>query len=613
MVDLIICTFVIYLAYLLRFNFQIPQSSQEQLWLAIPLVLGFRTLTFVVFRSYSGVILHTSTEDALRIFLTVSIGSICFLLANLISFGFRDVFIIPHSIIIIDYVFCIFFLTGFRIFIKVLYLELMNVQKERSNVLIYGAGQEGIVTKRTLERDREVKYKVVGFIDENSYMVRMKLEGVNVYHTSDDLLEIMEDKKINLLIFSKDKINSQTKKSLINDCLRSKVKVLNVPPMQKWINGELSFNQIRQIKIEDLLGREPIHLDKTLINKDIKGKCVLVTGAAGSIGSELVRQILFFNPDRLIMLDQAESAIYDLDIELRGNYVPFEDYEVVIGDVRNMDRMLNVFSTFKPDIVFHASAYKHVPLMESNPSEAILTNVLGTKNVADLSVKFEVDKFVLISTDKAVNPTNVMGASKRIAEIYVQSLNAFQDSLRHQTAFVTTRFGNVLGSNGSVIPLFRKQIMNGGPVTVTHPDVTRFFMTISEACQLVLEAGAMGNGGEIFIFDMGTSVKIIDLAKKMIELSGLELDKDIKIEFTGLRDGEKLYEELLSQAENTLPTHHEKIMIAKVRSYEFELINEQIKDLIHSFENQENMQIVKQMKVLVPEFQSKNSIFKNLD
>jgi FlaA1/EpsC-like NDP-sugar epimerase len=613
LVDVFICTFVIYLAYLLRFNFQIPQTNQEQLLYSIPFVLFIRIISFVVFKTYSGVILHTSTEDAIRILLAVTSGTVVILFSNLVSLGFTEKFIVPHSILIIDYMTSMFFLTGFRIFIKVLYLELTNAQKERSNILIYGAGQEGIITKRTLERDPRVKYKIIGFIDEHKHLSGMKLEGVNVYHPSANILQLIEDKNINLLIFSKENIKSINKKKLIDLCLKNKVRVLNVPPMQKWINGELSFNQIRQVKIEDLLGRTPIQLDKTMISQDVKDKRVLVTGAAGSIGSELVRQLLPFKPSRLIMLDQAESDIYNLDIELRRSYVPFEDFEVVIGDVRNKDRMGNVFKTFDPEVVFHAAAYKHVPLMESNPSEAILTNILGTKNVADLAVEHNAKKFVLISTDKAVNPTNVMGASKRIAEIYVQSLNeTIKDKAEH-TSFVTTRFGNVLGSNGSVIPLFRKQIMNGGPITVTHPDVTRFFMTIPEACQLVLEAGAMGKGGEIFIFDMGTSVKIIDLAKKMIELSGLELDRDIKIEFTGLREGEKLYEELLSNAENTISTHHDKIMIAKVREYSFEHIDSSIEQLIGLFDAQENMSIVRKMKDLVPEFQSNNSVFKELD
>ena len=613
LVDLFICIFVIYLAYLLRFNFNIPLTDKESLIYAIPLVLGIRLLIFYIFRTYSGVIQHTSTEDALRIFMAISSSSVALLLSNLVSYAYDSKYLLPPSIIIIDYIFCMFFLTGFRIFVKVLYLELVNVQKTRNNVLIYGAGKEGIMTKRTLEQDSSVKHKIVGFLDDQKNLDRMKIEGVSVYHISKDLRKLIKDNKVSLLIFSTEDVKVNIKKNIVDLCLQEKVRVLNVPPMQKWINGALSFKQIKNVKIEDLLGRSPIQLDKTLISQEIKGKTVLVTGAAGSIGSELVRQILPFKPSKLYLLDQAESPLYDLDTELSRKYENFVDYEVVIGDIRNKDRIKNVFKTFKPQVVFHAAAYKHVPLMENNPSEAILANILGTINVADLSVEFNCDKFVLISTDKAVNPTNVMGGSKRIAEIYVQSLNKAIKEENKSTLFVTTRFGNVLGSNGSVIPLFRKQIINGGPVTVTHPDVRRFFMTIPEASQLVLEAAAMGNGGEIFIFDMGSSVKIIDLAVKMIELSGLELDKDIKIEYTGLRDGEKLYEELLNNQENTLPTHHDKIMIAKVREYKHQEVSEKIQNLISLFDKQNNMEIVKQMKELVPEFQSKNSVFQSLD
>ncbi len=394
---------------------------------------------------------------------------------------------------------------------------------------------------------------------------------------------------------------------MVDSCLNYNTKVLNVPPVTDWINGELSFKQIKKIQIEELLERDPISLNIDNIKNQLTNKTILVTGAAGSIGSEIVRQIIQFHPKKIILLDQAESPLYDMEMELKDEFDSFS-YEIIIGDIRNVERMENVFKTFSPQLVFHAAAYKHVPMMENNPSESILTNVFGTKNCADLAVKYKVEKFVMISTDKAVNPTNVMGASKRIAEIYTQSLGKTV-----LTKFITTRFGNVLGSNGSVIPRFRQQIENGGPVTITHADITRFFMTIPEACQLVLEAGTSGNGGEIFIFDMGESVKILDLAKKMIKLSGLTLDKDIKIIYTGLRPGEKLYEELLANEENTLPTHHQQIMIAKVKEYDFEFINTKIQELIDCFDKQDNKLIVKQMKLLVPEFKSNNSIYEELD
>ena len=385
--------------------------------------------------------------------------------------------------------------------------------------------------------------------------------------------------------------------------------MLNVPPVQSWINGELSFKKIRKVNIEDLLGRDQILLQLEKIKEEIHNKTILVTGAAGSIGSEMVRQILPFEPKLLLLLDIAESPLYDLELEIKDNpSTNFQNIEPIIGDIRNKDRMRNVFNTFHPDIIFHAAAYKHVPMMELNPSESILNNVLGTKIIADLSKEFNASKFVMISTDKAVNPTNIMGATKRIAEMYTQSMNGLG-----KTKFITTRFGNVLGSNGSVIPRFKKQIESGKPLTITHPDITRYFMTISEACQLVLEAGSMGKGGEIFIFDMGSPMKIADLAKKMIQLSGLELGKDIQINYTGLRPGEKLFEELLANEENTLPTHHKKIMIAKVKSYPFDFVSAEIDGLIELFNSQNNEAIVTKMKKIVPEFLSKNSEYERLD
>jgi FlaA1/EpsC-like NDP-sugar epimerase len=389
--------------------------------------------------------------------------------------------------------------------------------------------------------------------------------------------------------------------------LEKGIKVMNVPPVRRWLNGELSFKQIKKVNVIDLLEREIIDIHRETIEKELMGKRVLVTGAAGSIGSEIVRQVLQFKPAQLILLDQAESPLYELERELRDVY-QYSGFEVVVGDIRNKARMLNVFTTFRPEYIFHAAAYKHVPLMESNPSEALLTNVKGTKILADLSVEFNALKFVMVSTDKAVKPTNVMGASKRIAEIYVQALNRIS-----ATKFITTRFGNVLGSNGSVIPIFARQIERGGPVTVTHPDVTRFFMTIPEACLLVLEAGTYGQGGEIFLFDMGKSVKIKDLVEKMIKLSGLTLNKDITIKYTGLRPGEKLYEELLNDKENTVETHHKRIMKALVQEFDFKLVEQEINEMIPFFETQNNEEIVKRMKLLVPEYKSKNSVFEQLD
>jgi FlaA1/EpsC-like NDP-sugar epimerase len=606
-IDMAICLFSLILAYLVRFNFSIPKVEIEAFPLVFGIVLGIRAMSFFFSKTYQGIVKYTSSKDAQRIFGVISIGSILFVLVNTIFYYFvNHTFPIPFSIIIIDYMATAFLMISLRVMFKALYLELTNPNKEKRSVIIFGAGESGIITKRTLDRDAGTKYKVLGFIDDDLKKQGKKLEGTTIYNIS-RLDNLLEENDVSNLIISIQDISPAKKKQIVDICLNHNTKVLNVPPVSNWINGELSFRQIKKIQIEELLERETIQLDKENLQQQLSDKVILVTGAAGSIGSEIVRQVLRFKPKKIILLDQAESPLYEMEMELFDKYKK-QSYEIVMGDIRNKERMENVFNTFHPQIVFHAAAYKHVPMMENNPSESIFTNVSGTKNLADLSDQYKVEKFVMVSTDKAVNPTNVMGASKRIAEIYTQSL-----SKKSNTKFITTRFGNVLGSNGSVIPRFRQQIENGGPITITHPDITRFFMTIPEACQLVLEAGAMGNGGEIFIFDMGESVKIVDLAKKMIKLSGLTLDKDISITYTGLRPGEKLYEELLADHENTIPTHHKQIMIAKVKEYDFESIAASIGQLIELFSKQNNQSIVKKMKELVPEFKSNNSIYEQLD
>lgn len=606
-IDLVICFFAIIIAYLVRFNFNIPEVEIKGFPFVFSVIIGVRLLSFLITGTYKGIVKHTSSKDSQRIFVTLTIGSLAFVVVNLIFYyGINKTFPIPFSIIIIDYMATLFLMITLRVLFKSIYTEIMNPYREKSNVIIFGAGESGIITKRTLDKDAGLKYKVLAFIDEDAKKEGKILEGVKILGLNklDDLLS-KED--VAHLIISVQQLSSARKKMLIDTCLKYDTKVLNVPPVSNWINGQLSFKQIKKIQIEELLEREPIKLSEDNIKQQLSDKVILVTGAAGSIGSEMVRQIVHFSPKKIILLDQAESPLYDMELELGDdpNHVP---YEIVIGDIRNKERMENVFKTFQPNYVFHAAAYKHVPMMENNPSESIFTNVLGTKVIADLAVQYNIERFVMVSTDKAVNPTNVMGASKRIAEIYIQSL-----STTANTKFITTRFGNVLGSNGSVIPRFRKQIESGGPITITHPDITRFFMTIPEACQLVLEAGTSGEGGEIYIFDMGESVKILDLAKKMIKLSGLTLDKDIKITYTGLRPGEKLYEELLANEENTIATHHNQIMIAKVKKYDFQEVDTKINQLISSFNAQNNFQIVTQMKALVPEFKSKNSVYEELD
>jgi len=606
-IDTIVCAFALTLAFLLRFNFaSIPTQDLKNMPIDYALVLSIRFFSFLFSKTYKGVIRYTGSKDSVRILLVVLLGSGILLLINFITRLISGVYYIPHSVIIIDSLCTMFIMICSRLAVKAVYFERKNPDRIRTNVLIYGAGESGIVTKRTLERDADIKYKVIGFIDDDTKKKGRSLEGIFIY-PPDKLEELIKDSQIDTVIISILNISSTRKSEIVEVCLQQKIKVLSVPPVSKWINGELSLNQLKTIQIEQLLERDAIKLDVSLIEQQLQNKVILVTGAAGSIGSELVRQMLRFHPKKVILLDNAESPLHEMDMELAEKYNR-DSFEVVMGDVRSTDRMHNVFNTFRPQLVYHAAAYKHVPMMENNPSESILTNVMGTKITADLAVEFEVEKFVLISTDKAVNPSNVMGASKRIAEIYTQSLGK-----KSSIKFITTRFGNVLGSNGSVIPRFKKQIEQGGPITVTHPDITRYFMTIAEACQLVLEAGCMGIGGEIFVFDMGKQVKIVDLARKMIQLSGLTEERDIKIIFTGLRPGEKLYEELLASAENTLPTHHPQILIGKVKGYNFEEINHKIETLIGLFNSQNNTDIVSAMKDLVPEFKSNNSVFTKLD
>ncbi len=510
------------------------------------------------------------------------------------------------SIIIIDFISTILILTAFRMIVKVAYMEMATPDGERSEIIIFGAGKAGLIAKRTLDKDPGINYRVVAFLDDNSGKVGKQMESVNIYH-SKKLDEVLKRWPYAQLIISPQTLLQEKKQEIIETCLENNTRVLNVPPVSQWINGELSFNQIRKVNIEDLLGRDVIQLEKEQVSNGLNGRNVLISGASGSIGSEIARQVAGYSIKKLILVDQAESPLFYLELECREKFGA-KDIEIVVADICDESRMEDIFSTYKPQLVYHAAAYKHVPMMEANPSEAVQNNVRGTMTLANLAKKYKVEKFIMISTDKAVKPTSVMGASKRIAEMYTQAMNS-----KDGTLFITTRFGNVLGSNGSVIPLFRDQISNGGPVTVTHPEITRYFMTIPEACQLVLEAGAMGKGGEIFIFDMGKSIKIVDLAKKMIVLSGLQLGSDIEIKFTGLRPGEKLYEELLNDEENTLPTYHPLIMIAKEKKFDLASVSEKINELVGYTDSLDGLAIVKKMKEIAPEFKSKNSIFEQLD
>ncbi|GAA4515054.1 nucleoside-diphosphate sugar epimerase/dehydratase [Sphingobacterium thermophilum] len=520
---------------------------------------------------------------------------------------------IENSLIIIYALLLFLGLVTYRTSIKVFFQYSKTAKKVKKNVVVFGAGEMGIAVKRTFDHDLTTNKIIVGFLDDNPSKIGKSIDGVRIYK-SDKLIEVINRLSVDELIIATPAIHPDRKSQIIDICLEQNVSVLTIPPAQKIINGDLSVNQIKNVKIEDLLERAPIKINNESILEQLKGKRVLVTGAAGSIGSEIASQLGKYEPQMIILCDQAESPLHNLQLDLQERYKN-QIFHTFIGDVKDALRMEYLFEELRPHIVYHAAAYKHVPMMENHPIEAIRTNVWGTYNIANLSVKYGVQKFVFVSTDKAVNPTNVMGASKRIAEIYVQSLNnkLLKENPNKGTRFITTRFGNVLGSNGSVIPRFREQIEKGGPVTVTHPEITRYFMTIPEACQLVLEAGNMGQGGEIFVFDMGKSVKIVDLAKKMIKLSGLEPNKDIEIKFTGLRPGEKLFEELLNDHENTLPTHHEKIMIAKVRDNDFEEVKQHMEELFALINSQNNTNIVRKMKVIVPEFKSQNSEYELLD
>ena len=606
LIDILICAVSFVVAFLIRFEFSLPSEFFTTLKTTIPLLLFIRALTFVAFRTYAGLIRYTGTRDAENIFIVNSLGTFILFIINFINHVNTNTFLIPNSILLIDFLITVLLLIGSRLTYKAIYYTIKNIDFQGDNVLIIGIEQFAAAVKKAIDRESLSGIRIVGFIDPYNQQGGNKIENVGIFNTNqlDFLVQKFDVKKV---ILATKNLDPNRKNKIIEKCLNLNVSVQTIPDANAWINGELNVKQIKNIKIEDLLERPPIVLDKKRIQDYIKGKVVLVTGAAGSIGSEMVRQITRFRPNKIILFDVAETPLYELELELKETF-QFFDFETVIGSVTNEYRVNRLFEAFKPQVVFHAAAYKHVPMMENNPTEAVFNNVLGTKLVADIAVKFHVEKFVMISTDKAVNPTNVMGASKRIAEIYTQTLN-----YTSQTKFITTRFGNVLGSNGSVIPRFKKQIENGGPITITHPDIIRYFMTIPEACQLVLEAGAMGQGGEIFIFDMGKPVKILDLAKKMIKLSGLTYGKDIQISFTGLRPGEKLYEELLNNKENTIPTYHPKIMIAKVNEYKQEEVMPKIMELLNTLPSHNNFRIVSIMKDIVPEFVSRNSIFEEID
>lgn len=616
-IDMVLVFTLYFIAYLLRTNFDAalvfrPVSVFQALMTTIIYSGGF-----IFWQSYKGIVRYTNQYDAIR-FIWVIASAFVLLVA---MSGFAQwvasknsiLFHMPISVLIIQAVLLFLGLVGSRLIVRDMYDRYIRANGSiRIKTLIYGAGAAGVITKNTLDKETTSTLQVIGFVDDSREKEGKVMEGVPVYSPLEAFRkEFILRNRIREVIISIQDLDPDRKQEIVEQCLALNLRVKQIPSVQKWMNGELSYKQIRDVKIEDLLEREPIKLNSDSVRSYVTGKRVLVTGAAGSIGSEIARQVLHYAPAEVVFLDQAESPLYELEHELRSSVEAslLKPARFIIANVKDLFRMEAVFRLYQPQVVFHAAAYKHVPLMEDNPYEAVLVNVFGTKIIADLSIEFKVEKFVMVSTDKAVNPTNVMGATKRIAEIYTQSLNRYQAGTR----FITTRFGNVLGSNGSVIPLFKKQIEKGGPITLTHKDIRRYFMTIPEACNLVLESGAMGQGGEIYVFDMGKAVKIYDLACKMIQLSGLELGKDIDIQVVGLRPGEKLYEELLNTQENTLPTHHPKILVGRVREYDHELVKSQLDKLSDALVHQNEFEIVRLMKDMVPEYKSNNSKFSTLD
>lgn len=572
-------------------------------------------LFFIILRTYAGLIRHSSFIDAMKFFLASAGTFLSLILIDYIFYLVHDENVFEFSKLVIYFSISFTILFLMRVFVKQIYENFVKGPKniDVKRVLIYGVDSNAIAIANAIKSEYPSRFNPVGFINNDAKNESKEVLGLPIIHLKKKVPVLLRVNKAKALILADKTISSKERLKLVDDCLEYNYKVYQAPLVSD-LKDEINVSKsIQKIKIEDLLERDPILMDNKLIIKDLFGKTVFVTGGAGSIGSEIVRQVANYQIKKLVIIDQAETPLYEIHSELNNSF-PELDFEAVVADVSNYEKIESVFKEFKPDVVYHAAAYKHVPLMENNPSEAIFVNVQGTRNLADLALKFDTSKFVMVSTDKAVNPSNVMGASKRIAEMYVQSLHYYaKESISLKTNFITTRFGNVLGSNGSVVPLFKEQIAKGGPLTITHPDIIRYFMTIPEACQLVLEAAAMGNGGEIYIFDMGKAVKIIDLAKKIIKLSGFIPYKDIDIKVIGLRPGEKLYEELLNDESTTLPTYHDKIMIAKLDPGNYKRISEEISVLIDYAKLFDRNKIVSQMKVIVPEFKSMNSTYELLD
>ena len=610
LIDVLIIVVSSLLAYALRYDFRSLFSESSSIDVTIVCTVAVNLIFFRAFRTYSNVLRFSSFVDIMRIFVALTVSYALLLIASIVVKSFTNINVAPITVLFMSYIISFAMMACSRIVVKI-FFEALNFDGSRSaNVFIYGAKEAGVNIAKALRVSLRNHYRLRGLIADEPELIIKVMMGVKVFPNDDTLIENLDDRDVHTIIISPAKMEALKHSDMADRLLAHNIKLMTAPPLSEWNNQFLDRTQLKEIQIEDLLQRNPIEIDIHKVASHLEGKRVMITGAAGSIGSEIMRQVASFNPYKLILVDQAETPLHDIRLELQDRWRDI-DAETIIADISNVTRMEEIFRRYKPQYIFHAAAYKHVPMMEDNVSESIQVNVYGTRTVADLAVKYGAEKFVMISTDKAVNPTNVMGCSKRICEIYVQSLaKKLLAEGGHVTQFITTRFGNVLGSNGSVIPRFRDQIQRGGPVTVTHPEIIRYFMTIPEACRLVLEAGSRGNGGEIYIFDMGKPVRIVDLAKRMISLSGRT---DVKIEFTGLRHGEKLYEELLNVKELTKPTYHEKIMIATVREYDYDEVNERIQKLIDVSYTYDQMKIVAAMKDIVPEFVSKNSCFEVLD
>lgn len=605
-IDIAMVMTAFFAAYFIRFNFTLD-FNLEQFALQLPFVLTISVFSLLAVGSFKSVIRHTGFADVINVFkfvVVTTLASSFFVLLNR-AFDVVPGFTIPLSIVIIHALLSFVALSSSRLLFKIAYKYLSCKFMSTKRVMIYGAGDSGIVTYNALVNNMSTSYNVVSFIDDDIKKSGKHINGARIIHGSMVDTAFVIKNNIDEIVVASQTVDKNRIMSLIDKLADTNTKITKVPPIESWINGELSTKQIKQFQIEDLLGRAPIQIDNPNLLDEFNGETILVTGAAGSIGSELVNQLSNYDVKHLVLVDQAESALYDVqqDLKRAGKF----NFTAIVADIRDGLRIDTIFQNHKPTMVFHAAAYKHVPLMEESPYEAIKINVNGTKLLADTASRYNVKKFVFVSTDKAVNPTSVMGATKRMAEMYISCLQK-----ESKTKFITTRFGNVLGSNGSVIPLFKKQIENGGPLTLTHKEITRYFMTIPEASQLVLEAGTMGKGGEIFIFDMGESVKIYDLAKNMIKLSGLRFPEDIDIKISGLRPGEKLYEELLANGENTLATYHKKIMISKTRELDYAKVKSEIEELCITNRFQNN-NIVMKMKRLIPEYKSNNSDYERYD